>query len=178
MVPASKSIAEPKPAITSSTASTFKPSGGSSSFLDAILKGELKAQEETLEKIEANQANLEKLWKAYLEDPNMKVDPFFYSYAVSATPQWKAPNIIYVKLKSNIAQGAFSNNKSNFIPYLQKRLLADQLVFESEVELDESILAQPKESGTVIDRLKDLQQSNPAVDALIERFKLDFYKHD
>lgn len=156
---------------------TSIPSGGNS-FLASILKGELKVEEEQIEKLIPNQNNVTAIWKKYLQEEKDKIDPFFYSYANSAVPEWRAPNILFFKLKSNIAQGAFSNNKSHFVPYLQKRLAVDNVVFESEVEIDPNIVYAPKESFSLLDRLKELKESNPAVDALIERLKLDFFKND
>lgn len=121
--------------------------------------------------------NVEDIWKQYLEDAKDKAEQFFLSYASTVVPQWKSPNVIFFKLKSNIAQGTLNNNKSSFITYMQKRLLVDNLVFESEVEIDEQ-LRQPKEAVTVIDRLRELQSNNPAVNLLIEKLGLDFYKND
>ncbi len=147
------------------------------SFLDAILKGEHRAIEEEVVKQHPSQEIISKLWKSYLEDARDKADPFFLSYASTVSPQWKSPDVIFFKLKSNIAQGALNNNKSQFITYLQKRLHVDTLVFESEVELDEQ-LNQPREAVTIVDRLKELQNSNPAVNLLIDKLGLDFYKND
>lgn len=121
---------------------------------------------------------MENIWKQYLEDAKDKAEQFFLSYATTVMPQWRLPNVIFFKLKSNIAQGALNNNKSSFITYMQKRLLVDNLVFESEVEIDEQLLNQPKEAVTVIDRLRELQSNNPAVNILIDKLGLDFYKND
>lgn len=148
------------------------------SFLASILKGDHKIVEEQIEKVEANQANVEAIWRKYLEEEKDKLDQFFYSYASPAIPEWKEPNVLFFKLKSNIAQGTFSNNKNHFVPYIQKRLTVNNVVFESEVEIDPSTLYAPKESSSFIDRLKELQISNPAVDVLIDRLKLDFFKND
>jgi|GEM_PF-5029177 len=66
------------------------------------------------------------------------------------------------------------SNKSNFIPYLQLRLEVDNLTFESEVEIDLREIEPRKEAVSEIDRLKELQNVNPAVKSLIERLGLDF----
>lgn len=153
-------------------------SAGGNSFLASILKGELKVEEEEIEKLVPNQINVESIWKKYIEEEKDKTDPFFYSYASSTIPMWKEPNVLFFKLKSNIAQGAFSNNKNHFVPYVQKRLAVDNVVFESEVEIDPNLIYAPKESTSLLDRLKELKEANPAVDALIDKLKLDFFKND
>lgn len=107
-----------------------------------------------------------------------KIDNFFYSYASPAIPEWREPNVLFFKLKSNIAQGAFSNNKNHFVPYIQKRVTADNLIFDCEVELDPTLLQSSKEGSSFIERLNELKNTNPAVDVLIDRLKLDFFKNE
>ncbi|HUH73221.1 MAG TPA: hypothetical protein VLZ75_02325 [Chitinophagales bacterium] len=94
------------------------------------------------------------------------------SYAVTTQPIWKSPDTIFFKLTSNIAQGTLNSNKSIFIPFFKDRLLVDQLIFESEVEIVKVEKAPQKTGYTFKERLNDLQNENPSVTLFIEKFGL------
>lgn len=150
--------------------------GGGKSYLQSILDGEVKKEEQKFPKQEPSQEVLATLWKNYLEEDD-KADPFFLSYATTTVPIWKEPNIVSFHLTSNIAQGAIKKNKHRFMPYMQERLLVEHLDFHCEVEYKEEE-QEVKKGDTVLERLLTIQDQNPAVKTLIESLQLDFYKNE
>lgn len=150
--------------------------GGGKSYLQSILDGEVKKEEQKFPKQEPSQEVLTTLWKNYLEEDD-KADPFFLSYATTTVPIWKEPNIVSFHLTSNIAQGAIKKNKHRFMPYMQERLLVEHLDFHCEVEYKEEE-QEVKKGDTVLERLLTIQDQNPAVKTLIESLQLDFYKNE
>ncbi len=137
-----------------------------------MLNTENQSVQEELPKEIPSQEVVDRLWNLFLEEYKDKADSFFLSYALTTQPIWKSPDIIFFKLKSNIAQGTLSNNKSIFIPYLKDRLQVDNLMFESEVEVIEEKRDVVKSGYTFQERLNELQHENPSVITFIENFGL------
>ena len=147
-------------------------------LLDSILNGSNTSSKKQiqLERIEPNQENVEKLWLEFLDTIDKEKDSYFLSFAKTIMPQWKTPNILLFEFKSSIAQGTITNNKSHFIPFFLKRLQLENLQFESKIDSEREII-KPKKASTVVDRLKEAEEQNPAILQLINRLDLDFYKN-
>ncbi len=146
--------------------------------MESILKGGVsKTEEKSIAKIDPSQESISQLWKEYLEYDKDQADSYFMSYAVTASPVWREPNIIFFSLNSNLAQSALKNNKQRFIPFLQERLDVQDLDFQCEVEFEEPE-GEGKKTETVVDRLIEIKEQNPVIDSLIKALDLDFYKNE
>lgn len=131
-------------------------------------------QHQVVKKTAPSQEVVNQVWEEFLSSNKEKLDSFFLSYALLAKVNWNAPNTISFDLSSNIAQGAFSNNKVHYVMYFSERLLVENLTFEFIIEQLEIEDVTKSKAYTIKDRMIEIQETNPAIKILIEKLDLDF----
>ena len=148
------------------------------SFLLNILDKNSDKKRESVKKERPSQEIVEKLWMSYLEILNDKKDSLFLSYATSIIPNWQEPDSILFILKSNLAEGAFKNNKRFIASYFKEKLDVKELKIVTENIAVEEIRPQQNKAVTVVERIEEMKASNPNVAVLIEKLKLNDYSNE
>ncbi|MCO5248316.1 MAG: DNA polymerase III subunit gamma/tau [Chitinophagales bacterium] len=166
---------------TVKTENSTKPSvsktltGGS--FLQSILSSNQNKEEVVAQKETPSQTLVEKTWRAFLNGYHEQKESLFMSYATTAQPIWRTPNIVF-EVKSNIAEGIFRNNKRFILTFFKERLEGKDMDLLIENIAVEDKRFQQNQAATVVERLIEIKESNPYVKVLIDKLNLEDFSDE
>ncbi len=134
--------------------------------------GNAQDTQKTVVKEVANQENITKYWRRYLEQQSQSEGAsFYYNYLKVLTPEWSEDGSIILTTYNNITVTSIDKCKLDIIQFFMRHLDVEKVQLKS-VLIETEVKVESKKALPIEELLEDVKQNNPSVALLIDKLGL------